>query len=100
MDDLSNYAEAQGTGTASESTTCDWLKVQQLALQDSPEGDKRIQSLVLEAQRLSVKLPVVRTVAQDTKLEINGQTHSYTKGQTIVCDVVSSSPLPFPNPVV
>ena len=43
-----------------DNATCDWLKIQDLAMSDD---DDKIKKYVLQAQRLCVKLHVVRKVS-------------------------------------
>lgn len=46
----------------------------------------------MEAQRLSVKLPVVRKVAASVTLkDAKGKERSLKDGQVVICDVVSTS---------
>lgn len=72
-------------------TTCEWLKVQTAALKDDPATDEEIKLSVLEAQRLSVKLPVVRKVAKPVTLkDAEGEERSLEKDQIVICDIVSS----------
>lgn len=71
--------------------TCEWLKVQIAALKDDPATDEEIKLSVLEAQRLSVKLPVVKKVAKSITLkDADGKERSLKKDQIVICDVVSS----------
>ena len=70
---------------------CEWLKIQKLALSDREDDTKKIQKYVLEAQRLTVKLPVVRKVSHKTDLVIKG--HTFKLGETVVCDIVSFGPI-------
>ena len=71
--------------------TCEWHKVQTAALRDDPTGDEEIKLSVLEAQRLSVKLPVVRKVAKPvTVKDAMGKERSLHDNQIVICDVVSS----------
>ena len=67
-----------------DNATCDWLKIQDL---------DKIKKYVLQAQRLSVKLPVVRKVSHETNIKIGGVI--FEPGQTVVCDIVSSFSLPI-----
>ena len=71
---------------------CEWLKVQTAALKDDSASDQEIKSSVLEAQRLSVKSPVVRKVAQPvvTLKDSEGKERSLKKGDTVICDIVST----------
>lgn len=74
--------------------TCEWHKVQTAALRDDPAGDEEIKQSVLEAQRLSVRLPVVRKVAKPvTVKDIMGKERSLIEDQVVICDVVSR-PMP------
>ena len=71
-----------------------WLEIQALALKDVSESDKAIQTLVLDAQRESVQLPVVRQATADVVVkDDNGeQIFRLIKGQIVVCDIVSYDP--------
>lgn len=87
MDDL--YAEAKA-GRLGKSQ---WRTVQGLALEDRRESDATLRKMVLNAQRLSVKLPVVRKVAKSGTIkkdlnDKNGKDLQVTEGQIIICDVV------------
>ena len=73
-----------------DSNTCEWHKVQTAALRDDPAGDEEIKLSVLEAQRLSVKLPVVRKVAKPvTVKDAMGKERPLHNDQVVICDVVS-----------
>lgn len=92
------YGAAQKAGHEDTTTSVvkpswAWLHVQNLALEDNDQSDKEIEMAVLEAQRLSVKLPIVRKAK--TKGEVKDEKNDTTlftleKDQTIVCDIVSS----------
>lgn len=73
-----------------EKASCTWQDIQKLALDNSAASDKDIKDNVLEAQRLSVKLPVVRKAAANVVInDENGvELFSLEKGQTVVCDIV------------
>lgn len=73
-----------------DKATCDWLKIQDLAISDE---DDKVKKYDLQAQRLNVKLLVVRKVSHETNIKIRGVT--FEPGQTVVCDIVSS--LSFPR---
>ena len=73
-----------------EPNTCEWHKVQTAALRDDPAGDEEIKLSVLDAQRLSVKLPVVRKVAKSVPVkDSRGKERSLNVDQVVICDVVS-----------
>lgn len=71
-----------------------WAIVQGEALEDTEKSDHKIRGLVLDAQRLSVKLPVVRKVAKSGEIKLvkdkRGPVLKLEEGQTIICDVVSA----------
>ena len=75
--------------------SCTWLDIQKLALDDSAASDEKIKAYVLEAQRCSVKLPVVRkAVANVVITDENGvELFSLKEGQSVVCEIVSKIPL-------
>ena len=87
------FAQHKGTNTTNTEGSGTWLKIQKLALADNPKDDQKIKALVLEAQRLSVKLPVSRKAATkvDIKDEKGIKLFSLKEGQTVVCDIVSQS---------
>ena len=77
------------TASKTDPNTCEWLKVQTAALKEDPASDEEIKLSVLEAQRLSVKLPVVRKVARSvTVTDAEGKERSLQKDQIVICDVV------------
>ncbi|KAL8725978.1 MAG: hypothetical protein Q9166_007012 [cf. Caloplaca sp. 2 TL-2023] len=72
----------------SEPGSSDWFEIQKLALKDDDESDGKIQLKILEAQRQSVKLPLIRTVVKDgVKINLNNTDQTLAKGQTIICDI-------------
>ena len=77
------------TDSMTDPKTCEWLKIQTAALKEDPASDEEIKLSVLEAQRLSVKLPVVRKVARSvTVTDAEGKKRSLQKDQIVICDVV------------
>lgn len=92
IDGLSKYAEAKTADAKTDPSTCEWLKVQTAALKDDPASDEEIKLSVLEAQRLSVKLPVVRKVAASVTLkDAKGKERPLKDGQVVICDVYRAS---------
>lgn len=92
IDGLSKYAEAKTADAKTDANTCEWLKVQTAALKDDPASDEEIKLSVLEAQRLSVKLPVVRKVAKSVTVKgAEDKERSLKENQLVICDVVSSA---------
>ena len=70
-----------------------WLEVQDLAFSTEKGSFEKLTSLILEAERTSVRLPVVRVATEDLKdlakkLDIK-------KGDTVICDIVSILFLPL-----
>lgn len=73
--------------------SCDWKKIHYLALANR---DIEIRAMVLTAQQLSVRMPVIRKVIKSGNfLADDGKTVllSVEEGKTIVCDVVSTQSL-------
>lgn len=82
------------TDSMTDPNTCEWLQVQKAALKEDPASDEEIKLSVLEAQRLSVKLPIVRKVAKSvTVTDAEGKERSLQKDQIVICDVVCISNL-------
>ena len=92
LERLRNYAEAKDKKLPvdSSSATCEWLEIQKLAMLDTPEDDETIKEHVLEAQRLSINLPVVRKVANTEGIAGKAGVTDYKIGQTVICDIVST----------
>lgn len=76
----------------------DWLQIQEWAFIDDEiqeYGDAstafaKIKTLVLEAQRKSVKLPIIRKATEDVTIrKPDGTSFEIQKGKTIICDLVS-----------
>ncbi|KAL6712910.1 hypothetical protein ACLMJK_009465 [Lecanora helva] len=88
---------------------CHWFELQNLALpadesrleRDEKEDEKTFETIVLEAQKASVKLPFIRKVVKEgLKRELNGQEQVLQKGQIIICDIheaMKNSNLPHLN---
>jgi hypothetical protein len=75
---------------ADDTKASEWLEVQKLALADNVQSDKKLTEKVLEAQHISVRLPIIRKAIQKTVLkDSKGKVLvSAEKGQTIICDIV------------
>ena len=73
----------------------EWLEVQKLALADNAQSDKKLTEKVLEAQHISVRLPIIRKAIQKTVLkDSKGKVLvSAEEGQTIICDIVRTPAL-------
>jgi hypothetical protein len=96
---LYKFAHQKSTNTTDAKASGTWLDIQKLALNDSATSDKEIKILVLKAQRLSIKLPVVRKAAADVVIsDENGvELFSLEEGQTVVCDIVSQTYSSLPS---
>ena len=70
--------------------SCDWLKVQKLALEDNGEGTKTLRDMVLEAQHVSVRLPIIRRALKSRvfKNEQGRVLFKVNEGEIIICDIV------------
>ena len=95
MEDLYKLAHQKDGNSTEAKASGTWLDIQKLALDDSATSDEKIKVYVLEAQRLSVKLPIIRkaTAKVDIKDEDGTKLFSLEEGQTVVCDIVSQIPL-------
>ena len=92
MDDLCAFADQQENAkTSAMKASSAWQSIQQWALWDNEKSDMSIRNAVLEAQRLSVKLPVIRKAKMSgtVKDEKGKSLFNLEKDQTIVCDIVS-----------
>lgn len=72
-----------------------WQSVQSLA---KAKDHKEIRKYVLEAQRISVKTPLIRKCAGDVKFDYPNeqsgpQKAEFDKGELLMLDVVSANPL-------
>ena len=86
------YRVANPPGTPSRRGNNSWFTIQKLAFEHGKRNNKEIQNLVLEAHRLSVKLPIVRKAVKSTRIEVEGCDDIFIQeGQTIVCDTVCST---------
>ena len=72
-----------------------WLEVQKLAIANDAKSDSDLTTMVLEAQHVSVRLPILRRAIKDTDVKnTKGKVlFSVKKGQTVICDIVRTSVL-------
>ena len=86
---------------ADETNSCEWLDVQKLAIANDAQSDGDLTEKVLEAQYVSVRLPILRKAIKDTivKNTEGEDLLSVKKGQTVICDIVRTSVL-FTMPLV
>lgn len=75
--------------------------MQKLAIAENAESDRALIEKVLEAQHVSVRLPVVRRVIKDTEVnDDKGKVlFSVKKNQMVVCDIVRT-PVSFTTPLL
>ena len=76
---------------ADDTKSSEWLDVQELALADNAKSDEILKKKVLEAQHISVRLPILRKATENTKVkDVNTQEVLFevNKGQMVVCDIV------------
>ena len=83
---------------------CAWLELQKLAFETDKKSVKRLSDIVLNAQRTSVKLPIIRKATTDRPITVFkepkpqaapfpvDEVRSFTvqKGQVVICDIVST----------
>ena len=78
---------------ADEAKSSQWSDVQKLAIADNAESDRCLTEKVLEAQHVSVRLPIIRRAIKDTDVKNSKDEvlFSVKKGQTVICDIVRTS---------
>ncbi|KAK3989229.1 heme peroxidase-domain-containing protein [Cladorrhinum sp. PSN332] len=89
LEDLYKLASELRDPKTKTRDTCDWLDVQKLALADvGSKEDDLLRKVVLNAQRVSVKLPIIRKATKKHDA-VDGKTTLLTvdKGQTVICDI-------------
>ena len=70
------------------SKSCKWFEVQKLAFEDDPASAEALTKIVLDAQRTSVKLPIIRKAVKSLEIPVNGGPDlKIEKGQKVICDV-------------
>jgi hypothetical protein len=85
MEDLYKLADQKD-----ETGSRKWLGVQKLAIADNPESDKILTERVLEAQHISVRLPIIRTAVRDCDIKIGSDKVHVEEGEVVICDIVST----------
>ena len=98
---LDHYIKGLYKLATDETESSEWLEVQKLAIANDAESDRILTEKVLEAQHVSVRLPILRRAMKDTNVKnTEGEVlFSVDKGQTVVCDIVRISVL-FTMPLV
>ena len=73
---------------ADETDSSEWLEVQRLAIADDVQSDRTLTEMVLGAQHVSVRLPIIRKAIgdRDVKNTKGKVLLSVKKGQTIICE--------------
>ncbi|KAK4695301.1 hypothetical protein P7C71_g2427, partial [Lecanoromycetidae sp. Uapishka_2] len=79
-----------------EVKSSEWLEVQRLAIANDADSEKELTKKVLEAQRVSVRLPILRRAIKDTDVKDTDVKNTESKvlftvkkGQTVICDINS-----------
>lgn len=86
-----------------EGVKCDWQRIQDWAFEDDNDfwvfddvrsSFSKIKTLCLEAQRKSVKLPIIRKATKDVNVKDPAKPNgapllTIKQGQTVICDLVS-----------
>ena len=101
---LDHYINGLYKLATDETESSEWLDVQKLAIANDEKSDKNLTNKVLEAQHVSVRLPILRRAIKDTDVKDVENTKgkvlfSVKKGQTVICDIVRTSVL-FTIPLV
>ena len=75
--------------TEPDSSTPTWLSVQDLAFSEDKDSFEKLTKLVLDAERTSIRLPVIRTALKDREFRDKyDKTWKVKKGETIILDIV------------
>lgn len=92
---LDHYIKGLYKLATDETESSEWLEVQKLAIANDAKSDRVLTEKVLEAQHVSVRLPILRRAMKDTDVKnTKGEVlFSVEKGQTVVCDIVRISML-------
>ena len=92
---LDHYINGLYGPATDETETSEWLEVQKLAIANDAKGDRMLTEKVLEAQHVSVRLPILRGAMNDTDVKNNkGEVlFSVKRGRTAICDIVRTSVL-------
>ena len=92
---LDHYINGLYKLATDDTASSEWLEVQKLAIANDAQSDIDLTERVLEAQRVSVRLPILRRAIKDTDVKnTKGEfLFSVKKGQTVVCDIVRTSVL-------
>ena len=83
MKEMYNYANSGSTLPG----TSKWLEVQELAFHDDKGSFDKLSKVVQDAERTSVRLPLIRTAERDRDFG----TWSVKQGDTIILDIVSTT---------
>ena len=68
---------------------CDWTKIQNVAFDDSKASLELIKNILIETQKESVRLPIMRKATCDTSFKDKaGKEYPLKKGQVVICDLV------------
>ena len=93
LKEMYDFANPEETSSPEPKSTPKWLEVQKLAFSNDPSDEEKLKELVIEAERKSIKLPLV-LIAKDTKKY--GENLTIEKNHTVICDIVSIF-FPFPK---
>ncbi|KAM0425375.1 hypothetical protein ACHAPT_009432 [Fusarium lateritium] len=82
------YETKPKPGSGVQPPKCDWLKIQEVAFDDTEKAHDLVKSLVLKVQKTSVKLPIIRKATVDFPIkESDGKEKIIAKDSTVVCDI-------------
>ena len=75
---------------ADETKSSEWLDVQTLAIANDAKSERDLTEKVLDAQHVSVRLPILRRAIKDTDVKNNqgDVLFSVKKDQMVICDIV------------
>lgn len=84
FDEIYDLANGRELGAAT------WTRVQELAFRDDLDSWRELETIILKAEKTSVRLPVIRSAVKDwSSRDSQGHEYSISRGQTIILDIVS-----------
>jgi len=69
--------------------SCKWTEIQSVAFDDSKKSLDVIKKILIETQKESVRLPIMRKATCNTSFkDETGKEHHLKAGQVVICDLV------------
>lgn len=79
-------------GSGVKQPRCHWLDILELAFNASKEAHEAVKKVVLNVQKASVKLPIIRKATKPFKYTgADEEQWTIPEGSTILCDIVRAA---------